>query len=196
MSDYSLLRKLIILAFTFLVFATVYAVSGQTFTFGFWGKVVTININAKREILIYMGIMLMITLVYLELLILRDHLWIIEGSSQEVRRWRDTFFTKETLNRQKVRKMIVVIFSTIIFTFVYLRTKGTEIYSFLGIVLMITVVYFELLSMRDDLRTLCDAFKAKEIENGLRKQLKADSNPSGVPVGAPESADELLPKED
>ena len=192
MPEYNLLRKFIVLAFAFLVFATVYAVSGQSFTFGFWGKVVTININTKREILIYMGIMLMITLVYLELLILRDHLWIIEGSSQELRRWRDTFFTKESISRLKVRKMVVVIFSTIIFTLVYMRTKGTEIYSFLGIVLMITVLYFEMLSMRDDLKTLCDAFKAKEIEESLRNQLK--------PVKGSDSEetrdDDLLPKED
>ena len=70
MKKFSFLRKLIVLTFTFMVFATVYAITGQTLTFSVFGKVVSININAKREILTYMGIMLMVTLVYLELLIL------------------------------------------------------------------------------------------------------------------------------
>ncbi len=180
MKKFSFLRKLIVLTFTFMVFATVYAITGQTVTFSVFGKVVSLNINAKREILTYMGIMLMVTLVYLELLIVRDHLWVIEGGSQEIRRWRDTFFNKETLYRMKVRKMVVVIFSTIIFTWVYMRTRGSEIFSFLGIILMITVLYFEVLSMRDDLKTLCDAFKAKEIEDAVKKNLAKDEKKDTV----------------
>ena len=39
---------------------------------------------------------------------------------------------------------------------------------------MITVLYFEVLSMRDDLKTLCDAFKAKEIEEAVIKNIAKD----------------------
>jgi hypothetical protein len=170
MSDHSVVRKLIVLTFSFVVFVTLYAIADQSLTVTFLG--LSMPFTLRREVLTFMGIMLMVTLVYLELLLMRDYFWIIEGASPEVRRWREHFFNRETLKRLKIRKMLVVVFSTGLFTWLYIRTRGTELYSFLGIILMITVLYFEVLAMRDELRTLCDAFKAKEIENSLRREMQ------------------------
>ncbi|MFZ2961335.1 MAG: hypothetical protein WA705_31045 [Candidatus Ozemobacteraceae bacterium] len=157
------IRKLFGLAFAFVVFVAVLVLGTKKI------------INIRIDILSYMGIMLMITIVYLELLIIRDHLWVLEGSIRETRRWRETFFSDTSIRRQRFRKMFVVIFSTILFTWIYTRTAGTEIYSFLGIILMVTVLYFEILSIRDKLFTLSLDLETQKIEgvvseDGLTKE--------------------------
>ncbi|MEW6712742.1 MAG: hypothetical protein AB1403_23195, partial [Candidatus Riflebacteria bacterium] len=51
-------------------------------------------LNTHRPIMTYMGIMLLMVIVYAEILIIRDHLWVIEGSMRESRKWRDVFFNQ------------------------------------------------------------------------------------------------------
>ncbi len=160
-------RKLLIVAFAFLVFATV------------WGYSIAKD-WVRRDILPYMGIILMVTLVYLELLIIRDHLWVLEGSHPESLRWREAFFPKATLRQLRMRKLVVVILSTIIFTWIYTRTKGPEIYMFLGVILMVTVLYFEVLTIRDELQTLNMSLKMEQVQKGTK---------NGSDSAAPESGE-------
>ena len=165
-------RKFFVLGFAFLIFATIYGFS--------------IAKDFKKDLIAYMGIMMMITMVYLELLIIRDHLWILEGSTPEILRWRETFFPKKTIRQQKIRKILVVLVATVIFTWVYTYVKESAIYSFLGIILMITVLYFEVLIIRDEMQAISIGFRMREVEKSVTQS---------QPQGAPEN-DELLPKED
>lgn len=194
MGRMNFLRKILVLLFTFLVFAIIYAISGHPFTFQvpFLEKFITVSLSGKKEILTYMGIMLMITLVYLELLMIRDHLWVLEGGFKEMARWRDAFFNKQSLQRQKVRKIVAVILSTVVFTWVYTLTRESELYSFLGVVLMVTVLYFEILGLRDDLHTISENFKVLEIEASLRRELKD----RGDEPGKKDEIETLAPKEE
>ena len=207
MQPINIFRKVLALAFAFVVFVTIYAISKSSpFTINLFGKFFPINISSRNEVLPYMGIMLMVTLVYIELLIIRDHLWVIEGSSREVMRWRDAFFNKETLKKQRIRKILVVIFSTVVFTYVYITTRGTEIFSFLGIILMITVLYFETLSIRDDLKTLNDCFQKQALEDAIRQDILQKKHvedheristgpvPSPTPAQEPSADESVEPK--
>jgi hypothetical protein len=195
MQPINIIRKILVLAFAFVVFVTIYAISKSSpFSINLFGKFFAINISSRREVLPYMGIMLMVTLVYIELLIVRDHLWVIEGSLHEVMRWRDAFFNKETLRKQRLRKILVVIFSTVVFTYVYITTRGTEIFSFLGIILMITVLYFETLSIRDDLKTLNECFQRQALKESIRQELLTKT--PGTEENIPAPSDDGKPKTD
>ena len=161
-------RKLLVVAFTFLVFASL------------WGFSIAKE-WAHRDILPYMGIILMITLVYIELLIIRDHLWVLEGSHPEALRWREAFFPKQTLRQLRLRKLVVVILSMIIFTWIYTRTRGPEIYMFLGVILMVTVLYFEVLTIRDELQSLNIGLKMDQMEKVAKGQATLPLNPQAEP---------------
>ena len=169
-------RKLLIVAFAFLVFATV------------WGYSIAKD-WVRRDVLPYMGIILMVTLVYLELLIIRDHLWVLEGSHPETLRWREAFFPKQTLRQLRMRKLVVVILSTIIFTWIYTRTRGPEIYMFLGVILMVTVLYFEVLTIREELQTLNMSLKMEQVE-------KSAKNGESLPTSESGTADDIDQKDD
>ncbi|MBF0502528.1 MAG: hypothetical protein HQM09_20490 [Candidatus Riflebacteria bacterium] len=183
-SAYVLIRKLFTLAFAFLVFIAAIVLSSIKF------------INLRLDILSYMGSMLMITLVYLELLIIRDHLWVLEGSIPEARRWREVFFSRQSMRQQKFRKMFVVIFAMMLFTWIYTRTAGTELYSFLGVILMLTVLYFEILSMRDEFIALSFSLKAQKIEDTVRQESHDTVKPAASAVDQQLSVDDdLLPKD-
>jgi len=148
------LQKIVTLAFSFLVFITVLLLSSK-----------------HRELLTNVGMILMITVVYVEVLMIRDHLWLIEGSLSEARRWRDAFFSKQTMRQQRLRKLITVLFATVIFSFVFIYTKSeNELFTFLGTVLMITVLYFEVLTIRDEVLALSSSLKAHEIAEAARKE--------------------------
>ncbi len=105
-----------------------------------------------RSVLTYMGVMLLMVLVYAEILVIRDHLWVIEGSMRESRKWRDVFFNQTNLRRQRIRKFLIVLFSMVIFSYIFIKSQGktNPIFSFMGIILMITVLYYEILNIRDE----------------------------------------------
>lgn len=148
------LQKIITLAFAFLVFITVLLLS-----------------SSHRQILTHVGMILMITVVYVEILMVRDHLWLIEGSLGETRRWRDAFFSRQSMRQQRIRKLLAVVLATVIFTFVFMYTKSeTELFSFLGTVLMITVLYFEVLTIRDEVFSLSSSLKARDIAEAAKKE--------------------------
>lgn len=148
------LQKIVTLTFSFLVFITVLLLSSK-----------------HRQLLTNVGMILMITVVYVEVLMIRDHLWLIEGSLSEARRWRDAFFSKQTMRQQRLRKLITVLFATVVFTFVFIYTKSeNELFTFLGTVLMITVLYFEVLTIRDEVLALASSLKAREIAETAKKE--------------------------
>lgn len=105
-----------------------------------------------RSVLTYMGVMLLMVLVYAEILVIRDHLWVIEGSMRESRKWRDVFFNQTNLRRQRIRKFLIVLFAMVIFSYIFIKSQGktNPIFSFMGIILMITVLYYEILNIRDE----------------------------------------------
>lgn len=110
------------------------------------------QMTAHRNILTYMGVMLLMVLVYAEILVIRDHLWVIEGSMRESRKWRDVFFNQTAMRRQRLRKFIILIFSMAIFSYLIIKSAGRldPVLTFMGIILMITVLYYEVLSIRDE----------------------------------------------
>lgn len=148
------LQKIITLAFAFLVFITVILLSSK-----------------YRQIITHVGMMLMITVVYVEILMVRDHLWLIEGSLGDAHRWRDAFFSKQSMRQQRIRKLLAIVLATLIFTFVFIYTKSeNELFSFLGTVLMITVLYFEVLTIRDEVFSLSSSLKAREIAETAKRE--------------------------
>lgn len=177
-NKYNLFQKIFSLIFAFLVFGLVLVLGSRQF------------IKIDIDYLSYMGIMLMITVVYLELMIIRDHLWVLEGSIREARRWREVFFTKHSLKQLRIRKLFVVIAATFLFTVVYVFNKDAQLYSFLGIILMVTVLYFEVLSIRDELHALSFDLKAKQIEDLVRVEHGPASSSPDTEEGG------LAPKDD
>jgi len=171
------LQKIVTLAFSFLVFITVLLLSSK-----------------HRQLLTNVGMILMITVVYVEVLMIRDHLWLIEGSLSEARRWRDAFFSKQTMRQQRLRKLITVLFATVIFSCVFVYTKSeNELFTFLGTVLMITVLYFEVLTIRDEVLSLSSSLKAHEIAEAAKKEVappdeavRPGTEPSDSPPPAPQ----------
>lgn len=133
------------------------------FALGVFGAVYFYMI-AHRNILTYMGVMLLMVIVYAEILVIRDHLWVIEGSMRESRRWRDIFFNQTSMRRQRVRKILVMIFALGIFSYVYMKSAGsTPILSFMGIILMITILYYEILTIRDEVFIMLQAIQKQDL---------------------------------
>ncbi len=180
----------------------------KTFTIAFAFIVFTIiarHVRYHRDMLSYIGIMLMITTAYLEILVIRDHLWVLEGAMPDARRWRDIFFNQQSLRQMRWRKILVVLFAMAVFTYVYVKTQGSEIYSFLGIILMVTVLYFEVLAIRDEVQALVHTVRARQIEeavlrggNGVVSVGPADPAGQDPPpaTGVDPEPDGLSPKDD
>lgn len=143
------IHKIITLLFALLVFGFVY-----------------LHMVAHRSIITYMGVMLLMVLVYVEILVIRDHLWVIEGSMREARKWRDVFFNQTNLRRQRVRKLVSVLFALAIFSYVYMKVPkhSNPILSFMGIILMITMLYYEILTIRDEVMVMLQAITQQESE--------------------------------
>lgn len=131
---------------------------------------VYMHMSDHHSILTYMGLMLLMVLVYVEILIIRDHLWVIEGSMREARKWRDVFFSKTTLRRQRIRKIFSVLFALAIFSYVYMKVPRSHIpiLSFMGIILMITMLYYEILSIRDEVLLMRQSLARSLEENDAR----------------------------
>lgn len=174
LDKYHFLQKLATLVFAFVVFVLVVLFS-----------------PGKREFLFYSGSILMLVMAYLEMLIIRDHLWVLEGSLIATKQWRDAFFSPRYLQKERWRRIFVVLFATFFFTWVYIRARETDLYSFLGIVLMVTMLYFEVLTIRDQVFEIVSSLKALEIEKKVLKESLAS-------VGAekPDSEDDLQPQEE
>lgn len=179
----------------------------KSFTIAFAFIVFTVlarHVRYHRDLLSYIGIMLMITTAYLEILIIRDHLWVLEGALPEAQRWRDIFFNKQSLNQMRWRKILAVLFAMVVFTYVYHQTQASEIYSFLGIILMVTVLYFEVLAIRDEVQVLVHSLRARQIEEAVLRgktgPVGGGPSPSNAPVPSPSIDDHqpggLAPKDD
>ncbi len=126
-------------------------------------------LNTHRQIMTYMGIMLLMVIVYAEILIIRDHLWVIEGSMRESRKWRDVFFNQTNLRRQRIRKILVMIFALGVFSYVYMKSitsypGNTPVLSFFGIILMITILYYEVLTIRDEVLIMLQSIQVNQVE--------------------------------
>lgn len=129
---------------------------------------------SHRSILTYMGVMLLMVLVYAEILVIRDHLWVIEGSMRESRRWRDVFFNQTSMRRQRLRKFLILIFSMAIFSYIIVKSSGKldPVLTFMGLILMITVLYYEVLNIRDEVWIMMQSISTekKEEEENPRKE--------------------------
>ncbi len=122
---------------------------------------------SNRSILAYIGSMLTMVVVYIEILIIRDHLWVIEGSMPESKKWRELFFSPNTIRKQKFRKIIVLLFTLVVFVYFYkikLIPGHRNGLSFIGLILMITMVYYEILSIRDEIASLTRSMQQFIIE--------------------------------
>jgi len=132
-----------------------------------------IQMSAHRNILSYMGVMLLMVIVYAEILVIRDHLWVIEGSMRESRRWRDVFFNQTSLRRQRIRKFFSILFSLGIFSYMYIKAgpQHKPVLSFMGIMLMMTVLYYEILTIRDEIFVIGQSLApCSDEESDKRKQ--------------------------
>ncbi|MBI3039418.1 hypothetical protein HYY75_10290 [bacterium] len=160
-------KKILVIVFAFYVFQHVFKYSG------------------RRDLISFLGTMLMITMIYVELLIIRDEIWVLEGITRESLRWRDAFFPHGSIYRQRIRKLIIVIFAMVVFTWVYVRTKGPEIYAYVGIILMATALYYEILSLRDEVRWIAEKLQSQQIESIIRKESTDPSASEGTPALPP-----------
>lgn len=138
------LQKFLTVAFTFVVFLFAYY-----------------KIDHHREILTFMGTILLMVIVYTEILLLRDHLWVLEGGLRQTKVWRDYFFNRTSIRKQNLRKMFLAIFTFFVFSFVYLNSssENRSLMIFMGIVMMIIVIYYEILSLRDELARISIAIR-------------------------------------
>ena len=124
-----------------------------------------------RDLMTYMGLMLLMVVVYIEVLVIRDHLWVIEGSMRESRKWRDVFFNRTTLRRQRIRKIAILIYALAIFSYVYMKAPraNSPVLSFMGIILMITVLYSEVLTVRDEVLLMRESLSHLKGEDSPEK---------------------------
>lgn len=134
---------------------------------------VYLHMSAHRNVLTYMGLMLLMVMVYVEILVIRDHLWVIEGSMREARKWRDVFFNRTTLRRQKIRKIFTVVFALAIFSYVYMKVPrvNSPVLSFMGIILMMTMLYYEILTIRDEVLIMRQSLEKYDHD---AEQIKSD----------------------
>ncbi|OGK06035.1 MAG: hypothetical protein A2W80_14405 [Candidatus Riflebacteria bacterium GWC2_50_8] len=131
------------------------------------------QMSAHRNIMSYMGVMLLMVIVYAEILVIRDHLWVIEGSMRESRRWRDVFFNQTSLRRQRIRKFLSILFSLGIFSYMYFKAgvNHKPVLSFMGVMLMMTVLYYEILTIRDEIFVIGQSLSpCSDEESDKRKQ--------------------------
>ncbi len=153
--DYSVEKrffsKIFIICFAALVFSYVYK-HQETIT---------------REALSYIGLILCVVVCYTELLGIRDHLWVIEGSLPASKRWREAFFNPTTIRKHKIRKMIVLLFAYVVFVGLYkvkFLFKYREALSSIGLIMMVTVVYYEVLAVRDEIDLISKMLKQYVLE--------------------------------
>lgn len=176
------IKKAFVLVFTLAVFSWIFYNAGE-----------------NRRLLTYVGIMLMVTITYVEMLVIRDYLWMLEGSLPHLRKWRETFFPQKVLRRQKLRKIFIVVFAMAVYAWVFYFTGGSELFSFMGVILFLTILYLEVLTLRDDVKSIMACLKAQEIEeavkSGVVEAVKGDQmfseTPSTEPLAGspPESSD-------
>ncbi len=124
--------------------------------------------SITRSALSYIGLILCVIVCYIELLGIRDHIWVIEGSIPTTKQWREAFFTPSTLRKHKIRKMIILLFAFLVFVGIYKLKcfiNYREAISFVGIILMVTVVYYEILAVRDEIDLISKFLKQKALED-------------------------------
>ena len=130
------------------------------------------TMSAHRSVLSYMGVMLLLVIIYAEILVIRDHLWVIEGSMRESRRWRDIFFNQTTLRRQRIRKFLSILFAMCIFSYMYFKASPGHkaVLSFMGIMLLMTVLYYEILTIRDEIFVIGQSLQPESDEEAARRK--------------------------
>ena len=124
--------------------------------------------SITRSALSYIGLILCVIVCYIEILGIRDHIWVIEGSIPTTKQWREAFFTPSTLRKHKIRKMIILLFAFLVFVGIYKLKcfiNYREAISFVGIILMVTVVYYEILAVRDEIDLISKFLKQKALED-------------------------------
>lgn len=164
--DRQVLQKFFTLIFAMLVFGAVY-----------------LYMTPHRLIVTYMGAMLLMVMVYAEILVIRDHLWIIEGSSREAKKWRDAFFNPAAMRKQRLRKLFALLFALAIFMYAFFKSSQNSTLSFFGIILMITVLYYEILSIRDEVHSLVIALKAQAKSKDLLPNITQTKESSDLSQG-------------
>ena len=127
----------------------------------------------NRKALSYIGLILCIVVSYVEILGIRDHLWIIEGSLPSSKRWREAFFNPTSMRKYKLRRIIAILFAYLVFCYIYklkALSLSRDVLSFLGIILMVTIVYYEILAVRDQVNLISSSVKylVDEKKQGIR----------------------------
>ena len=131
--------------------------------------------SGYRSVLSYVGIMLTLVVTYIEILIVRDHLWVIEGSMPESKKWREVFFNPTSLKKQKFRKIFVLLFALCVFVYIYRITilpGAREHLTFIGLILMMTMIYYEILSIRDEVSAVSRALQKVICEKVFNENKK------------------------
>ena len=126
----------------------------------------------NRKALSYIGLILCIVVSYVEILGIRDHLWIIEGSLPSSKRWREAFFNPSSMRKYKLRRVIAILFAYLVFCYIYklkALAPARDTLSFLGIILMVTTVYYEVLAVRDQVNLISKSvqFLVEEKKQGI-----------------------------
>ncbi|MBR4329432.1 MAG: hypothetical protein IKO19_02335 [Candidatus Riflebacteria bacterium] len=152
------------------VLSKIFIILFATFVFSFAYK----NIEEmNRKALSYIGLILCIVVSYVEILGIRDHLWIIEGSLPSSKRWREAFFNPTSMRKYKLRRVIAILFAYIVFCYIYKLkafAPARDTLSFLGIILMVTIVYYEVLAVRDQVNLISNSihYLVDEKKQGIK----------------------------
>ncbi len=152
------------------VLSKIFIILFATFVFSFAYK----NIEEmNRKALSYIGLILCIVVSYVEILGIRDHLWIIEGSLPSSKRWREAFFNPTSMRKYKLRRVIAILFAYIVFCYIYKLkaiAPARDTLSFLGIILMVTIVYYEVLAVRDQVNLIANSvhYLVDEKKQGIK----------------------------
>ena len=151
------------------ILSKVFIILFATFVFSYaYNNIEEMN----RKALSYVGLILCIVVSYVEILGIRDHLWIIEGSIPSSKRWREAFLNPISLRKYKLRRVIAILFAYVVFCYIYKLkafAPAKDTLSFLGIVLMITIVYYEILAVRDQVNLISKSiqFIIDEKQQGI-----------------------------
>lgn len=158
------------------VFSKLFVICFATFVFSY---IYLNNETVSRDALAYIGLILYVVVCYAELIGIRDHLWVIEGSLPLQKKWRDAFFNPSTIRKHKIRKIIILFFAFLVFSAIYkfkLFHASRDTLTFLGVILMVTVVYYETLAVRDEIYLMTNSLKKIAKNKKKKKLLKREKN--------------------
>ncbi|MFC1744167.1 hypothetical protein ACFL35_09235 [Candidatus Riflebacteria bacterium] len=144
------LKKLFVIIFSCAVFGYLLKSGDTTYQ----------DIELKKKLyMAVISIILLQIMLYLEILILRDELWVLEGSMKMIRELRDAFLEPPDTAVSSFKKYLVLI-NTLVITgfFVYLQKEQPKVQvtiALIMILLMLVLLLLEVMIIREKNGQIC-----------------------------------------